>query len=503
MVSEEKPELNQKSSYRSIFKATSLFGGVQLYQIIVQIIKSKFVAVFLGPAGVGIIGLFQSGLSIVSSISSLGLSTSAVRDVSEANQSGDEKRTSITVAVVRRLCWFTGLLGMVLVICFSPILSKTSFGNYNYVVPFIILSITLLLDQITAAQKVTLQGMRRLKDLAKSSTIGSTIIAAFSIPVYYLLREKGIVPTLVFNSLVLLILAWWFARKIVISPCKISTREAINRGGLMMKMGFSMSVAGILATFAEYILRSYIQAKGGVDAVGLFQSGATIMTTYVGLIFSAIATDFYPRLSAVNDDNSKCRIIICQQGEIGSLILGPMLTLCMLFMPFVLRLLYSDRFLPAEGYITWACLGMLFRMTSWIVSYMFIAKAATKVYLFNEILAVIISFVCRLFGYKWGGLSGVGIAFSISYLLYLCQVFILAHYKYNFSFSKVFLWCFARQLCYIVAILLIVLLLDGWVKYLLGIMIILICAADALIGLDKRMGVLAFVKERFLVKHNH
>ena len=137
---------NNQSSYRSIFKATSLFGGVQVYQILIQIIKSKFIAVLLGPAGVGIMGLYQSGLQLVQQLSSMGLAQSAVRDVSEANGSNDIKKIARIVTVVRKLVWFTGLLGLIIVICCSPLLSKMSFGNYDYTIPFIILSITLLLD---------------------------------------------------------------------------------------------------------------------------------------------------------------------------------------------------------------------------------------------------------------------------------------------------------------------------------------------------------------------
>ena len=137
---------DNKSSYRSIFKATSLFGGVQVYQILIQIIKSKFVAVLLGPAGVGIMGLYQSGLQLIQQISSMGLASSAVRDVSEANGTNDIHRIAKTITVVRKLVWFTGLLGLVLVALFSPLLSKASFGNYDYTIPFIILSVTLLID---------------------------------------------------------------------------------------------------------------------------------------------------------------------------------------------------------------------------------------------------------------------------------------------------------------------------------------------------------------------
>ena len=123
-------------SYRSIFKATSLFGGVQVYQILVSIVKSKFVAILLGPFGVGIQGLYTSALELVQTATKMGLLQSAVRDVSEANGSGDKQRINTVVSVLRKLVWFTGLLGMIAVIVLSPVLSKTTFGNYEYIVPF-------------------------------------------------------------------------------------------------------------------------------------------------------------------------------------------------------------------------------------------------------------------------------------------------------------------------------------------------------------------------------
>ena len=147
---------DKTSSYRSIFKATSLFGGVQLWKILITIVQTKFVALILGPSGMGIKGLYSSATALIQSITSMGLSNSAVRDVSEAHGSGDAARVSHTVAVLRRLVWFTGLLGMVTVIILSPVLSKTTFGDYSYTIPFVLLSVSLLLAQLTAGQNVLL-----------------------------------------------------------------------------------------------------------------------------------------------------------------------------------------------------------------------------------------------------------------------------------------------------------------------------------------------------------
>ena len=132
-------ETEQTSDYRSIFKATSLFGGIQVYNILISIIKSKFVALLLGPTGVGIQGLFQSSTQLIKSLSSFGLSQSAVRNVSEANSTGDIRKVSLVVTVLRRLVWVTGVLGSLLVIVLSPVLSLigitfnliTQFRSYN------------------------------------------------------------------------------------------------------------------------------------------------------------------------------------------------------------------------------------------------------------------------------------------------------------------------------------------------------------------------------------
>ena len=81
----------EQSSYRQIMKATSIFGGVQVYNIIISVIRSKFIAVLLGPTGMGISGLLTSTTGLIGNITNLGLSTSAVKNVAAANASGDSK----------------------------------------------------------------------------------------------------------------------------------------------------------------------------------------------------------------------------------------------------------------------------------------------------------------------------------------------------------------------------------------------------------------------------
>ena len=491
---------NNQSSYRSIFKATSLFGSVQVFQIIIQVVKSKFIAVLLGPAGVGIIGLYQSGMQLVQNITNMGLASSAVRDVSEAFGLKDYHRINQVVTTIRRLVWGTGLLGMIALTIFSPLLSKASFGNYDYTIPFIILSVTLLLDQICAGQKVILQGLRKLKELAKCSVIGSTFGLLVSVPLYYWLGVKGIVPTLILNSVCALLISWLYSRRIPVQKVEQSTRETFLQGRLMLVMGISMSLSGIFATAASYVIRAYIQYVNGVAEVGLFQAGFMIMTTYVGLVFNAISTDYYPRLAAINKDNYKCKEIINQQGEMATLILVPMLTICLVFMPVILKILYSNDFLKANDYISWACIGMYLRLAAWVISFSFVAKAESKLFMFNEALASLYYIGFSILGYYLGGLTGIGIAFSLNYLTYFIQVYLIARKRYKFRFSDNFIKTYFSQLIVLLVCLVIVLNFNGWQKYILGVFIIMFSTSYCLFLLNKKIDLMGAIRSKITNK---
>ena len=139
-------KINQ-SSYRQIMKATSLFGGVQFINILIQIIRSKIIAVLLGPTGIGILGLLNSTITMVKCGTDFGLGVSAVKDIALANESENNLKVSETVTIVRRLVWLTGTLGTLVVLFFSSWLSQVTFGNDDFTIAFIWISITLLFQQ--------------------------------------------------------------------------------------------------------------------------------------------------------------------------------------------------------------------------------------------------------------------------------------------------------------------------------------------------------------------
>lgn len=486
----------EKSSYRGIFKATSLFGGVQVYQILIEVIKSKFIAVLLGPLGVGIQGLYTSATQLIQQLTSFGLSSSAVRNVAEAYGSGDRTRVSRVVYALRRLVWITGLLGMLAVIIFSPLLSKLSFGDSEHIIAFIIISVTLLLTQLSAGQKVILQGTRRLKLLAKSSAIGVTLGLIISVPLYYWLGVKGIVPNIVIASITTFALTWYYSRKVEVGKVTMTNKEVFQEGKSMMVMGIAMSISHLLASGSSYALRACLRLWGGVEVVGLFSAGYILMTQYTGLVFTAMGTDFYPRLASVNSDNAKCRQMMNQQGEIGMLILAPLMVVCIVFIPIVVQILYSEKFLEINSYVVWCSAGMLFKMASWAISYVFIAKGESKLFMINEMSYAVYTLLLNLAGYKLGGLTGLGLSFALSYVIYLVQVFIIAHKKYGFFFKNSFIRVFLIQFGTLALCIGCVLLLPVVWKYVIGSILVIVSGVYSLIELNKRLDLKSFINSK-------
>ena len=477
----------EKSSYRQIMKATSIFGGVQVFNIIIQLLRSKAIAILLGPAGMGFMGLLQTTVSLVGAATNFGLSTSAVRDISEANGTGDQNKVNETVSLVRRLVWLSGLLGLIVMVALSPLLSKLTFGNYNYTIAFIILAISLLISQLSAEPTAVLQGLRKIAWLAKANVYGSATGLVATIPMYYFFGTAGIVPSIVLASICSYAPLHWFSRKIQIEQISIPIKDAINQGKPMLKLGFFLSLSGLITVAGSYIIRIYITRTGSLADVGLYNAGFAIIGTYVGLIFTAMGTDYYPRLSAVAKSNKESKIIINQQAEIALLILAPIIIVFLVFIRWVVILLYSKQFSGVNEMILFAALGMFFKATSWAIAFLFLAKGASRLFFWNELATNIYLLGLNIIGYHFWGLTGLGISFLAAYLLYAVQVYLIARVKYNFELSQDFVVIFVLQIILAITCLALVKMAPNFYSYTIGSVIILLSSLYSLKELDKRL----------------
>ncbi len=478
---------NAQSSYRQIMKATSIFGGVQVFNILIQIIRSKVVAVLLGPAGMGIMGLLTTTINLVGNLTNFGLNVSAVKDVAAAHSTNDTQRVATVVSIFRRIVWITGTFGAVVALIFSHWLSLLTFGNGDYTIAFAWISITLLINQVSSSQIVILQGMRQLKLLAKANLLGSLLGLITTIPLYYFWGVKGIAPAIIAISVSTLLFSYYFSHKIAIPSVSVTRSQTISEGKEMLRMGFLISMSSLLTVAASYIVRVYIGRYGGIDQVGLYTAGFAIINTYVGLIFSAMATDYYPRLAAVAKSNSRCRKTINQQAEIAILILAPILVVFLVFIKWVVILLYSYQFIAINTMIYWAVLGMFFKAACWSVGFLLLAKGASKLFFWNELIVNIYMLIFNIAGYYWGGLTGLGISFAVTYLLYLVQIYTICSRKFNFAFNREFTRIFLIQFSLALGTFVVTMWIPQPLSYIVGSILIAISAIYSFKNIKKRI----------------
>jgi O-antigen/teichoic acid export membrane protein len=147
--------------------------------------------------------------------------------------------------------------------------------------------------------------------------------------------------------------------------------------------------------------------------------------------------------------------------------------------------------------ILWASLGMLFRAASFAIAFVFLAKGASNLFFWNELIANVYILGLNIAGYYLLGLTGLGISFLIGYILYFTQELIVSEINYDFSFNKPFIRIFVIQLVLALSCFLSVKLMPTHVAYGVGSILIVISACYSWKELDKRMDIkLLFIKSK-------
>ncbi|OMQ08770.1 oligosaccharide flippase family protein [[Flexibacter] sp. ATCC 35103] len=430
--------MSNSKSYEQILKATSLFGGVQFFTILISVIRTKFIAVFIGAAGMGLISLLNSTINIIGGISGLGVETSAIKNISEKYKDEDLKSISRIVAIVKKMTLFTGIFGTILTIIFSKWLSIMTFGNTDQMYSFIFLSITLLFKQVTSGQLIVLQAIRKMRFLAKANLYGNLFGLLFSIPLYIYFKIDAIVPTIIISFLSALLFSFYFSNKIKIEKEKVEKIHFIGEGKIIIKLGLMLTISGLLTLLSSYLIQIYISNVSDVEQVGFYNAGFTLLNSYVGIIFTVMSTDYFPRLAAINKDTEKIKQSVTQQSLISILIITPIIVLFLTFVPLIIKLIYTSKFTIIIPMVCFGILGMLFRAVSWSIGYILIAKGDSKMFVRTSILFNIVSLVMNIFGYYFYGLKGLGISFLIYYGFHFLILKIITKKRYGFYFDKSF-----------------------------------------------------------------
>lgn len=456
-----------KDSYSHILKYTGLFGGVQGLNILVSIVRNKLVAMILGPEGMGLISLFNSTIRLVSDSTNLGIPMSAVREISEAYEHDDTPRIRHIAKLIRSWAMLTAIVGMLLCVLLSPLLNKWTFSWGDHTLHFVLLSPVIALTAVCGGELAILKGMRQLRHLAAISVYNVLGALIVSVPLYFFYGESAIVPSLVLIALLQLIVTIVYSYRLI--PLSLSfSRLLLSEGMGMVRIGIAFVLAGILGSGAEFLIRSYLNSTGSLEAVGLYNAGYMMTMTYAGMVFSAMETDYFPRLSGYKDSPAEMCLTVNNQIEVSLLLVAPLLIFFMVFLPILLPALYSGKFMPVLGMMKITILAMYFRSISLPIEYIPLAKGDSRSYLFLEAVydVLVVLLVCT--GYHLLSLAGTGIALTLASMVNLGVVLWYTYYKYGYQLSRTVKLYALIQLPLGFAAYLVALVTDSWFYWVIG-----------------------------------
>lgn len=493
---------NDNSSYRTIFKGTAIFGGVQAFNILINIIRGKFVALLLGPTGMGISSLFTSTANTISQFSGFGLNLGSIKEISEANEAGDENKLGRVAYITRKLILYTGILAATIAIFGASWLSKITFGNNEYTWEFVLLSLMLFFTVINNAEMVLLQGTRRLKHLTQSAFVGAATGLIAGVPLYYFFGTKGIVPAMVILSFVTFCVNRHYTKKLNLLPQKIKTKDVFKEGKQMISLGVILMISNLIGTMTIYIINIYIRSKGGgngLNDIGLYQAATSITNQYIGVIFASMAADYLPRLAAISNDQKKVHEAVSNQLDIVMLIIAPLLIMIIVTAPVLIHVLLAGEFMSIIPVVRWLGLGIFFKALAFPIGYVSFAKGDKKTFFWLEaIYGNVANLLLSVIGYTMWGVTGLGIAFTISGILYIMVLLFVVKARYQFSISRQFLaTIFPLFIALFLSFFVFQINIPAYWSYIISCIMLLITIIYSYKALEKRIGIKDWILSKF------
>ena len=486
-----------RGEYRGVFKATAILGSVQLFNILIAVVRNKCISILLGPAGMGIMGLLTSATGTITGFTNLGITFSAIKNIASAYEKGDYTTLGKVLYVLQRCIWTTGLLGAIVCLSLCRQLSQWTFGNTDFTISFAFLSISLLLTQLTNGNLLILKGCRNINYYAKANVWGNFLSLFITVPLYFWLGIDAIVPALILLSKSTLLCAYFYRSRLRLVQIRTERGEFKEISKDILIAGIAFSAAEFFPLIASFYIRTFISNNGGLTDVGLFSAGFAILNGYVGMIFTAMSTDYIPRLSAVSDDDHQLELVINQQIEMSILLLFPLIVLFVIFGKLMILILYSSQFYPMIEMIYWGGLGMLFKVPNWCFGCILIPKRESKAYFYFSILSALFYLGMNMLLYSVWGIKGLGISFLLSHIFDASVSYWYINRKYQINYKiKTILELLGMGVVIVTVIIFQSSQLVTWIIYTLDFCVCILAGLYSYNRLNSLMDLTSFIKSK-------
>lgn len=413
--------LLSKLRHAEIVKVFSLNAVSTLVRMLTGMISVKIVAAIIGPSGIALLGQLNNMVTILLGVANGGIQSGVTKYVSEYKEDKNEIRRLLSNAL--RITLFFTLLVAVGLILFHEYLSERILLSCEYGYVFLIFGFTIVLYTLNMLFISILNGYKQFKKYVVVNISGTVIGLLFSVALVFSMGLPGaLISAVTFQSVVFgvtLLLCRkceWFRWENF--RCK-TDRTIVKK---YLKYSFMTIVSLSVVPVSQMVLRGYVISGISMAEAGWWEAMNRISAMYLSVITTSFSIYYLPRLSEISDRiELRYEIFRCYKFIIPMLLTAT--AVIYLLRHFIIRLLFSPDFYPMENLFIWQLLGDLFKISSWLLAYLMVAKAMAKLFAFTEILFSASFVGLGLLFIKVNGTVGLTQAYMLNYILYLlCMV---------------------------------------------------------------------------------
>ncbi len=473
--------MKEEKHNKTLFKATSLFGLVEILRLFLRIITNVAATHFLGTKGFGLLGLLENAVQLIGSFANFGINFTGVREISSIKANNEEYAK--TIKAVTQFSLLTGIISAIISIIFAYNLSFITFKTVEYFYWFIALSVYFVATSYTQSRIIYLEGSQNFQKLLRINVLVNLLNTIVVIAAYYFFSTQGIIMAMIVNSLVAL-LFYSTLSTVPKTKVKFSAEDRKIYFKKFIKSGSLLALNTFIGFLCFFIIRTYFN-NVSAETLSFYNASNLIIIAYLGIVFIAMGKFFFPKLSQSIDNREQSVQLINNQLELSLLIIVPAIVLIYAFSDFIIKTLFSSAFLPVNQILIFGLASIVFRSFNYAVGYLLLSHQNFKQYFYiNAVSDLLNALLTILFYEKWG-LIGIGLSIFINYLLSAVYIYYYTNKKYAFKISSFVKKQFVASLFIVFAIIVLSLVLDKMYFKIIASIVFLISAGYSLIKIDE------------------
>jgi len=396
--------MSESKSHHAASAASSIVtGGSQAAAAAFAFLRSKMAAVWIGPEGVGIVGLLSQLQNVLVTGFDLGVSNSAVREVAIHRASGDVVAEGRIRRALFRLALWAGIACALLASALCVPISKWMFNADGFALDVGLTAVAAALLIFAAAHGTLLRGHGMVLSLAVQRILAAAAATLFAFVGYCWFGRPAIAVVLVMSALATWAVARMQSRQLPqLQSQRASTAEVVD----LARHGIPFVWSTFSFALVSYIVGTLVVDYAGLKSSGYYQAAWGLTAYLVGFILTAMGQDFLPRLSAVISQPKEAGAMINSQIEVGILLSLPGMFLFSAFADTVFPWLFSQEFSAAAPIAQAALLGCLGRVVNWPMLFALNAQRESRLHVVAVTVASVSYPLFAWFGLRMFGVVG-------------------------------------------------------------------------------------------------